>query len=473
MMLNTSKEAALLTLLIFGFCNLKAVSCDKDDGSDRNKKHFSLFSVVTFANEQCSSETTFNGGQLTGTCYSTSECSDKAGTKSGNCAAGFGVCCIFIYNTLVNGIFSENRTYIQNPLYPASETAGAGTTTTFTVNKMQSDICQLRLDFDEFVIAGPANTQEYQIATQLDGNCNDKWATVLTSGASVPAFCGIMTGEHVYMDLGMEAADNAVISLSFAAATVTTASVAGILPANVVRKYRVKTSQIPCWAPYRAPDGCHRYLTTTVGNIVSPNFADLTSLTRGANFMNPRTELMMQDLRTCIRREAGYCCVLFQVCNSFQGTEMTRAASGASQANGDQNIISQGWSFHTWLLNAGDAGDGPKLGDITQNDIGIVDGGCTTDYVEIPDSSPGIKTYGSAPTTVNTRYCGARFGWFPAISRVAGNNNHAPVWDCTEPFEVNYFTDNVNDNGLQTVANAPTVLNVPRGFCLDYVQEAC
>ena len=49
----------------------------------------SLFSVVHFKNKEC----TATSG-LTGTCYSSTDCSDNGGTASGNCAAGFGVCCV-------------------------------------------------------------------------------------------------------------------------------------------------------------------------------------------------------------------------------------------------------------------------------------------------------------------------------------------------------------------------------------------
>ena len=49
---------------------------------------FSLFSIVQFPNQECT-------GLVTdfGTCYTSGECSAKGGTASGNCAAGFGVCC--------------------------------------------------------------------------------------------------------------------------------------------------------------------------------------------------------------------------------------------------------------------------------------------------------------------------------------------------------------------------------------------
>lgn len=466
-MLITPKEAALLPLLIFGFCYLNAVSCESTDGL-RNQKHFSLFSVVTFQNEECASETTFTGGQVTGTCYTATECSDKDGTKSGNCAAGFGVCCTFIYKQLVSTTISENRTYLQNPLYPADETSGAGTTTVFTIAKMQDDICQLRLDFEYFSIAGPGGTGEAGV-TEQDGNCNDKLTSVVSGGAVVPTLCGVMTGAHLYMDMGMVSSDTAVLSLILASTTIT-AGTTGITVANAFRRYRIKTSQIPCWATYRAPDGCNQYFMSAVGQIVSPNFGKVPAGTsQGNNQLNSGIDLMNINVKYCIRREKGSCCMLYQVCNSYAGITLTTIIAGGTAANGEAGLISESWSFHTWLKQAGTEAIIAAAG----NDVGLTDGACSTDYVEIPDSQTGFKSYGSAHGT-NTRYCGHRFGAAPSITAIAGNNNHSPVWDCTEPFEVSYFTDQFNDNGEQGAEQTPPngLVNL-RGMCLDFSQEYC
>merc|ERR1719350_739303 len=85
----------------------------------RAGKAFSLFSIVQFPNQQCtgsSSTTTY------GTCYTSSECSAKGGSADGNCAAGFGVCCV-IYTSTCGTAVSTNTTYIRNPGYPSSYTA--------------------------------------------------------------------------------------------------------------------------------------------------------------------------------------------------------------------------------------------------------------------------------------------------------------------------------------------------------------
>ena len=54
---------------------------------------FPLFNIVSFKNDPC---TAASDNSMYGTCMTTSECSSQGGTKDGNCAAGFGVCCTFI-----------------------------------------------------------------------------------------------------------------------------------------------------------------------------------------------------------------------------------------------------------------------------------------------------------------------------------------------------------------------------------------
>jgi len=93
----------------------------------RDKKIFSLFNVVTFKNDGCTS----SDSSRNGTCFTSTECSNKGGRALGNCAAGFGVCCVFILST--TGDISQNCSYIQNPSYPSSY--GDTTSLTYTVRK--------------------------------------------------------------------------------------------------------------------------------------------------------------------------------------------------------------------------------------------------------------------------------------------------------------------------------------------------
>ena len=60
-------------------------------GNSRSGRVFSLFSIVQFPNSACTStSSTYSNG----TCLTNSECSSKGGSAQGNCASGFGVCCI-------------------------------------------------------------------------------------------------------------------------------------------------------------------------------------------------------------------------------------------------------------------------------------------------------------------------------------------------------------------------------------------
>lgn len=452
-----------------------------EESGIRDSKHFSLFSVVTFKNEECTSESTFSGGQIQGTCYTSTECSDKSGTKSGNCAAGFGVCCVFVSATGVSATIAENRTYLQNPLFPAIETSGTGTSIVYTINKCQADICQVRLDFENFVIAGPVVTDEGPDGDTTDyTNCNDKLVTATSSGFAVPTLCGVMTGEHIYMDIGATSTDTATLTLTLASTTIvagsTTVLPSGITTANAMRTWRIKTSQIPCYAPYRAPQGCHRYFTQISGTIISPNFAYGPSTTAGTNMLNSGHDLMGQNLRTCLRREKGMCCTLFQVCSFFGGTDLTQTIAGGNFANGLSSLVSQGWSFMQDLtVGAG----GLTTNAIFGMDMGLVDYYCTGDYVEIPDSTSGTRDYaGGNNAQVNTRYCGTRLGFTGTAITVAANSlitGHAPVWDCSEPWEVNYRTNIYSDENAVIVSTTANDIpaDLARGFCLDFSQQAC
>merc|ERR1711971_1302667 len=66
----------------------------------KDAKAFSLFNVVTFQNDACTSTSiTTNSGARSGQCFTAEECTAKGGTASGGCAMGFGTCCLFTQTT--------------------------------------------------------------------------------------------------------------------------------------------------------------------------------------------------------------------------------------------------------------------------------------------------------------------------------------------------------------------------------------
>ena len=142
-----------------------------------------MFSIVQFPNQQC---TGASSSSTYGTCYTSSECSAKGGSADGNCAAGFGVCCV-IYTTTCGTSISTNTTYIRNPGYPSSYTASSASTCTYTFNKVSDDICQLRLDFQTFSGFATSTTA---------GDCYDTLAMAGQTGVDPPSICGTNTGYH-------------------------------------------------------------------------------------------------------------------------------------------------------------------------------------------------------------------------------------------------------------------------------------
>lgn len=445
---------------------------------DKSSKHFSLFSVVTFQNTECTSESTLTGGATAGTCYTSTECTDKGGMKSGNCASGFGACCVFLNNAGVTSTISENRTRLRNKEFPSHATATAATTIVYTINKMSSDICQLRLDFTTFVIAGPSNTQE-SITIGTGENCMDTLritttdATAWTS-SNTGTLCGALTGEHLYVDLTHTATD---------AATMTLVTATSPVPTIALRMWDIKTSQIECFATYRAPSGCQRYFTAETGKIISYNFHRVTGSPTPASTVggtqNSGLELPLQRVNTCIRRSKNMCCVEYQVCATYNGialSDYTQTSEAADE--GDKGVWNEGFSIDLALY--------PYEENTEQGNLGLVDSQCSGDYVEIPSSwSAGCGAGTSSHrTAVNTRYCGARFG--NNGQRQDAIATHTPVCDCSEPFIVRHSSDDANDLGGIGALESAGVSNtgdggkidgpaghVPRGFCLDFRQVPC
>merc|ERR1711997_1273692 len=139
----------------------------------KNGRMLSLFSIVQFPNQECTSE---SSATQKGTCVTASECTTMTGSADGNCAAGFGVCCVVATSTC-GTLISTNITYIRNSGYPSSITPTSTGTCSFTVKKASDDVCQLRLDFQ---------TMTGYTATTA-GACTDKFEATGQTGSNPPA----------------------------------------------------------------------------------------------------------------------------------------------------------------------------------------------------------------------------------------------------------------------------------------------
>jgi len=276
----------------------------------REAKAFSLFSVVTFPNDEC---TTVMDPTMRGLCITAEECTDQGGTASGNCASGFGVCC---FTTVTDaGAITNNVTYIQNEGFPTAVLA-----TTPAPNAIQrafmvrggTNICQVRFDFDTAVFAAPtAGAADAASAAALGGGvCVDDQITVTQTSATIGGFenlCGTLTGQHIYVE-NDGANPAATLNINTGAT-------------SFARTWKVLVRTIECDSPAKATGGCLQYFTGTSGNFKSFNFGSTTSG-------------MIDNLlyNVCIRKEAGMCSYTVREARSGMGATPDSFNLGSSAA---------------------------------------------------------------------------------------------------------------------------------------------
>lgn len=258
-----------LLLIPFIVCLNGDVEDLKKVESDRTKKQFSLFTIVSFPNDQCSAKSSSTTGIAYGTCLSSTECNSDGGTIDGNCASGFGVCCTF-KKTSCGSTITKNCTYIQNPGYSSAYTTSGSCS--YSVTPLSSSICQMRLDFKKFATT---------IATS--GTCTDSFDITGPSNTnSLSVLCGTLTGQHIYFE---NARSTTSSTLAFTIATTTTGAT-----------FNIKVSQISCSSSYKAPSDCAQWVTGQSGKIQSYNW-------QGGD------QITSNQFTFCIRREAGYCAI--------------------------------------------------------------------------------------------------------------------------------------------------------------------
>merc|ERR1711971_1327438 len=377
----------------------------------KEAKAFSLFNVVTFNNDACTSTSiTTQSGARIGQCFTAEECTAKGGTASGGCAMGFGTCCLFT-QSVCGGQVDNNCTHIQNDGFP---TALTGTATTalpncnYQINKAQADVCSLRLDFLTF------NTQAGNVALLAAavggtaGACRDTFGIITnTNGAQVtPVICGQNDGQHMYIDIGPAESATATIGFTFMALAAT-------------GSWEIKVTQLECGNPMTPPDGCLQWHTGSAGQLTTFNFAG-----NGLHLAN-------QNYNICIRQEMGMTCTVYTVCAAIAGQGSPYSLSYVAPAAA----------------------------------VGVLESGCTLDFIEISGSS---ETCGA--TTLTNKYCGDVLTT-SVIAQAAGTFPHNPICDCTLPFRVGIFTDSVMNAAGAALEDVGVGGMLPgRGVCLDYKQ---
>merc|ERR1712117_14662 len=255
---------------------------------NKKGKAFSLFSVVTFPNVECTTTMTH---AMKGTCVTQEECQNTGNTvatASGNCASGFGVCCF--RRITEPGAVTESLTHIQSEGFPTPVAALAAEPVTQTNRAFpimtDSSVCAVKFDFINVQLKDPAAA----------GTCDDTLSVVTparnpAAGFVPGALCGVLTGQHVYVDVNT--AGGAM------AATI------NINNDNTAfnRVWKILVQRIACDSPDLPPAGCLQFFTGLSGMITSFN---------GARMGNVHQMIQNQQYRVCIKRGAGMCGVRYR-----------------------------------------------------------------------------------------------------------------------------------------------------------------
>merc|ERR1712227_157807 len=286
---------------------------------NKKGKAFSLFSVVTFPNVEC---TTTMTPAMKGTCVTQEECQNTGNTvatASGNCASGFGVCC-FRRITEPRAV-TESLTHIQSEGFPTPVAALATEPVTQTNRPFpimtDSSVCAVKFDFINVQLKDPTAA----------GTCDDTLSVVTPARNPAAGFvpgnlCGVLTGQHVYVDV------NTAGGAMAATININTDNTA----AN--RFWKILVQRIECNSPDLPTPGCLQFFTGLSGLITSFN---------GARMGNAQQMLQNQQYRVCIKRGAGMCGVRYaeaagQIDSFGLGQEQQGADPAAGEVGGKSGI---------------------------------------------------------------------------------------------------------------------------------------
>lgn len=189
-------------------------------------KSWDPFPVMGFAVELCESKL-----NRTGRCLSLPDCRFSRGIREGECADGFGVCCVYEALDSVATTLSNNSYFVQ-PKFP-QPFSGAGNVSLTVL--LPSSTCQLRLELEEFRLLPP-----------VAGLCLNDSLRVFVNGSDsyVPELCGHNAGQHVVLHFP-ESEDRSLLSLKVSTRT-----------AGFHRRWSVRIVLYDCGTPKLAQHGC-------------------------------------------------------------------------------------------------------------------------------------------------------------------------------------------------------------------------
>merc|ERR1712241_778712 len=412
---------------------------------ERNDKQFSVFNVIRFPNDICTSKSNLNG-----TCYTATECTSLGGTSSGSCASSFGVCCVF--NLACGATTTANNSYATISSYSVTTDADP---CTYTYCKTNDDVCKLKIDYDSMVIADPdAPSVAAGVAGGLEGpnvgDCNTDTLTVGTPGFTAPPIiCGYNTGQHMWVPVCP-----ACVTITIDIDTGNTAT---------TRNWNIRVSQYECGADnlIMPEENCLQYHTAQTGRIASFNWDTSTTSAGSSTTALTNAHLSSQDYDICIRRARGYCSICFDpVITTTTAGEASSYGISAGDTNSDPAGKSQSgtlcWGisqFNAIVDNAGNAGFG--------------------DYLDISNIQNGA---GTATALGFHKMCGTVWNQAATIA------THATICTWAVPFRIGVHFDELEiaaSNAGNTHGHIENEIPAAgegigyTGFWLNYWQNTC
>ncbi|XP_069960517.1 uncharacterized protein [Cherax quadricarinatus] len=252
------------------------VSQDTHSQQQRDGKLFVILAKVP--ETQC---VTTDSISTLGTCMPSYQCTSTGGMSKGTCVKGLAVCCLI--TRTCDKSTNLNNTYFVNP---SAQNTNIGACT-LTINRVNSNICQMRFDFIKLDLNQPDN----------NGVCAYDFLTVTGGVSTVPLICGSNSGQHFYYDVDP---NGGPVKLTIDRSNITL----------LTTSWNIKITQISCDSRYRAPDGCLQYYTATAGTVSSFNFLNAKSpqpLQQGTR------QLANQDYGICIKRADSYCGIVYDL----------------------------------------------------------------------------------------------------------------------------------------------------------------
>ncbi|XP_050423186.1 uncharacterized protein LOC126834970 isoform X2 [Adelges cooleyi] len=246
---------------------------------------------------------------------------DVSGTKSASekriekckekCPANVKDCCrSAIQEKSCHNATDDPVSYFVNPSFPNEDWDSSFCD--FRVDIKNRNVCQLRLDLEEFSLRGP---HKYL------GSCRQDRlivSTTLPNGIGISELCGNNSGQHLYFPVDPKAGGSSV-------------SLMMMTSQSSRYVWKVRITQIDCLADPQAvaPTGCLQYHTSLSGTIQSFNYA-------GGMYQSGL------DYAICIKRSVNTCRVEFQQVagstfgiNSLEGSSLEEGIGRAGEVSCD------------------------------------------------------------------------------------------------------------------------------------------